>query len=106
MPISTLSDCSSLNPANISAPSPRIAPRLTQDVINFSQLHNEQHALKISANGAGTGQFDIPNATAKFVLMAQRNKRFKVPGWYIMCSNLLFCCAITTNYHRTADPRF
>jgi len=40
-------------PANISAPSPQIAPRLTQDVMEYSQLCI---APKFSALGAGTGQ--------------------------------------------------
>jgi len=91
-------------PANISAPSPRIAPRSRQDVMNYSQLCI---APKISADGAGTGQ-NGPNAIAKFVVMAQRNKRFikcqDCTSFLMMCSNFLFRCAITTNYHRTADP--
>ena len=37
-------------PANTSAPSPRIAPRSTQDVITYSRLRT---APKISADGAG-----------------------------------------------------
>jgi len=37
-------------PANISAPSPRFAPRSTQDVIISSNLHNAPEI------GGGTGQ--------------------------------------------------
>jgi len=66
-------------PANVSVPSPRFAPRSTQDVMISSKLHN---APKISASGGGTGQFDTPNAIAKFVVMAQRKLRFEVPGSY------------------------
>jgi len=40
-------------PPDISTPSPRIAPRLTQDVMICSKLCI---APKISADGAGTGQ--------------------------------------------------
>ena len=73
-------------PANVSVPSPRFAPRSTQDVMISSKLHN---APKISASGGGTGQFDTPNAIAKFVVMAQQKLRFKVPGLYKLSDDVL-----------------
>jgi uncharacterized membrane protein YoaT (DUF817 family) len=55
---------------------------------------------------ARTGQ-DTPNAAiAKFVVMAQQKLRLKVPGSPQILASAVLVIAITTNYHRTADPRF
>jgi hypothetical protein len=70
-------------PANLSAPSPRIAALLlTQDVVSYSQLHT---APKISADGAGTGQNGPvwhPKRHRKVRCDGAAKKKIEVPGLY------------------------
>jgi len=58
---------------------PRARRRMLWIILSCVLLQKSQRMVQERAR---TGQFDTPNAIAKFVVMAQQNLRFKVPGLY------------------------